>query len=439
MREENEFMKHYGAEDFRRYHSGEMSEQEMHALEKASLEDPFLADALEGFAHAVTPVADIDALKQKISKNSGAVKPIRPYKNPFAMFAKVAAVLVVGGGLGWLVFHKKYPEQDKELAGIVKTEKQHADSMVAAGLDSALVSANNPAITITEPATKPETHYTITDTVANGSTATLATSNGALTNNGEGTYQFTVSDSAKNFANVAANNNMNSNNGLSGKLPGISVKNIPVSFSQARFKGRVVDSKGAPIPFASLTDQRDKKGVLTDADGKFDFEQNDSVAFVDVSALGYKSQLASLRSSNTDSNILVLQAADSKLSEVVITQVNKDKRKDIESDSWKKSRKKEAFDERRITVSNAIPVNGWDAFYRYVNDSLKTITSIDQYTSSAEISISFDVNEKGEPVNITAGKSLCDKCREEAIRIFKEGPAWRLNGKKKKASALVRF
>ena len=155
--------------------------------------------------------------------------------------------------------------------------------------------------------------------------------------------------------------------------------------------------------------------------------------------MGYKSQLASLRSSNTDSNILVLQAADSKLSEVVITQVNKDKRKDIESDSWKKSRKKEAFDERRITVSNAIPVNGWDAFYRYVNDSLKTITAIDQYTSSAEISISFDVNEKGEPVNITAGKSLCDKCREEAIRIFKEGPAWRLNGKKKKASALVRF
>ena len=38
----------YTAADFERYHSGKMSAGEMHALEKAAMEDPFLADALEG-------------------------------------------------------------------------------------------------------------------------------------------------------------------------------------------------------------------------------------------------------------------------------------------------------------------------------------------------------------------------------------------------------
>ena len=38
----------YNRENLLRYISGKMSPAEMHALEKAALEDPFLADALEG-------------------------------------------------------------------------------------------------------------------------------------------------------------------------------------------------------------------------------------------------------------------------------------------------------------------------------------------------------------------------------------------------------
>lgn len=441
MREENEFMKQYGAEDFRRYHSGEMPEQEMYALEKASLEDPFLADALEGYAISETPVADINELKQKIGKQDFAAKPPKAITNPFAMIAKVAAVLVIGSGLTWLIFHKKYPDQDKELAAVAKTEKQHVDSLVAAGLDPALASTNNGTLKVAEPTTEPATYYSITDTVSNGSTAALSANSEVFNKKGEATYSFSVPDSAKYFANVTGNNNLsnNANNALAGKLPGASVKNIPVALNQLTFKGRVVDSKGNPVAFASLVDQADKKGFMADADGRFDFIQKDSVAVVDVSALGYKPMLANLKSSHADSNILVLQQADSKLNEVVITEAYSTKRKERENLSWSKGGKKQAFDDKRITVSNAIPENGWDTFYKYVTDSLKTIAEIDRSISSTEISISFDIDDKGKPINITAEKSLCEKCREEAIRVFKDGPAWKLNRKKKKARAIVRF
>ena len=39
----------YTSEDFKRYYSGTMTAAERHALEKAALDDPFLADALEGY------------------------------------------------------------------------------------------------------------------------------------------------------------------------------------------------------------------------------------------------------------------------------------------------------------------------------------------------------------------------------------------------------
>ena len=38
----------YTAKDFERYHNGGMTAAEMHQLEKAALNDPMLADALDG-------------------------------------------------------------------------------------------------------------------------------------------------------------------------------------------------------------------------------------------------------------------------------------------------------------------------------------------------------------------------------------------------------
>jgi len=44
----------YTYADIRRYYEGQMSPAERHALEAAALEDPFLADAVDGYANAPT-------------------------------------------------------------------------------------------------------------------------------------------------------------------------------------------------------------------------------------------------------------------------------------------------------------------------------------------------------------------------------------------------
>lgn len=66
-------------DDIERYLRGDMTPDEMHALEKKALEDPFLADALEG-GSAISPAqfsSDVKALKQRVSektKTSGGIR-----------------------------------------------------------------------------------------------------------------------------------------------------------------------------------------------------------------------------------------------------------------------------------------------------------------------------------------------------------------------------
>ena len=70
-------IKKFTAIDIEKYHKGLLSPKEMHDLEKAALEDPFLADALEGYAvTGVNAEADIAELKKRLAEKTGQAKVI---------------------------------------------------------------------------------------------------------------------------------------------------------------------------------------------------------------------------------------------------------------------------------------------------------------------------------------------------------------------------
>lgn len=58
--------KEYSAIDIQRYLNGQMSAKEMHAMETAALDDPFLAEAIEGFENTI-------AAGKEESMNSGLI------------------------------------------------------------------------------------------------------------------------------------------------------------------------------------------------------------------------------------------------------------------------------------------------------------------------------------------------------------------------------
>lgn len=89
----------YSAADFERYYRGTMSPGERHALEKAALEDPFLADALEGYAFTATPADDLAAIRQALQGKEQKRRVL-----PFPL-ARIAALFVLVIGAAALVLY----------------------------------------------------------------------------------------------------------------------------------------------------------------------------------------------------------------------------------------------------------------------------------------------------------------------------------------------
>ena len=115
----------YTSEDFERYHSGKMTESEMHALERSALEDPFLADALEGYQNSATPVKDIEELKHRIQKKGNN-------KNVFYLqnkaWLRVAAAIILLTGIGFILYQANPAKQDQLAKNEIPITSKYKDS-----------------------------------------------------------------------------------------------------------------------------------------------------------------------------------------------------------------------------------------------------------------------------------------------------------------------
>ena len=120
---------------------------------------------------------------------------------------------------------------------------------------------------------------------------------------------------------------------------------------------------------------------------------------------------------------VVLQQAELAEHEVVV--VNKNKT----------VARQDAKRRMQVTVDTLEPAQGWTNFGDYIATNMRAPEELEAKPLKGEVELSFEVNSRGEPVNITVTRSLCEKCNEEAIRLLKEGPRWKKNKKKGK----VRF
>jgi len=98
----------YTAADIERYLNGQMTAAEKHALEKAALEDPFLAEAMEGYAGIpdLPLQPDIQGLKQRLQERNAGNKviPVRKYRIWWS--AAAAVLLVAGTATTWYLFNQ---------------------------------------------------------------------------------------------------------------------------------------------------------------------------------------------------------------------------------------------------------------------------------------------------------------------------------------------
>ena len=131
MSEEKKYQS-FSITDIEKYHSGQLSAKEMHDMEKAALDDPFLSDAMEGYATSGINInADIEDLKNRLAakQQSGKVVPITGGRKSNSTWLRAAVMIIAIAGAGLLIYQFAFNTQsDKNIA---KTEPKVAEEIKA--------------------------------------------------------------------------------------------------------------------------------------------------------------------------------------------------------------------------------------------------------------------------------------------------------------------
>ena len=431
----NNDIKTYTAEDIARYWNGKMSAQEMHALEAAAMDDPFLADAMEGYS-AMQPAVistDVQELRKRLTAREKDDKKVIPFR-----WWRIAAILIFLGGASMLTYllmrqntsfnNAEQAYKPADSAPVLKPDTLTTSSFAV--IDSTTATKEKAR---TQRSVLPPPHET---SHYNSRVPVAAAEKAIVPDLSSYKREDTVfKDAAKKAADkadsvsLAANDERKMNGLLQGRASGITItpaardnaRFAPVTFNN--FSGRVVDQRNNAIPFASVRVNNNNQAATTNADGFFNIKSPDSVLNLSFNSIGFESRQLTLRG-NEPQNITLDQMDDKKLSEVVVTNAGLTKRKNAKSSDLK------------VYTMDAQPVIGWDEYNKYLDSNKRTPSE----NVTGEVTVSFWVNKRGRLSDFTIEKSLGKEQDAEAIRLIKEGPEWKiLKGRKTRARVIVNF
>ncbi|SHM32305.1 hypothetical protein SAMN05444266_107389 [Chitinophaga jiangningensis] len=138
------------SELIRQYLAGELDDKAMHDLERQALDDPFLAEALEGF-ETVAPQQqpNLDDLHARLNARVAPTKTrVRPMYYRYAAAAAILLLLATGG---WYLFRE--PAVKPQIAGVQPQAQTEHQAPAAPAADTAPAGAKKPeaAKTVTPP------------------------------------------------------------------------------------------------------------------------------------------------------------------------------------------------------------------------------------------------------------------------------------------------
>ena len=435
----------YTAADIEKYWKGKLNPAEMHAMEKAAMDDPFLADALEGYKN--TSLADLDSLKERLDKRVGAVVPILNLKRKRFTWIRAAAAIIIIIGIGLLVQQLVFNDKNKNAMAILEKDDKRPESVT-----------NNDRITpdsinkdaSTEPGSvvkkqeqkasatpKAESHvYSNPDTISKTSERDVVLKKSENESAPAGNAQVIANAEIKDESVKVRSEEKNVNDtskSLNNKLLRLPVPMEKTKASRAYYENdklseaalnnkynyRVVDAQNNPVPFANVMNTRDNVGTYTDIRGNFNLVSSDSILHVQIRSLGYDAANYKLVPSNTQPGDLVLKEDERK-------ETNAQNRKVVSSLSRKDSAEIEE------------PEVGWGNYNTYIANNIQIPEKVRPKNTRSDVELSFDIDKTGQPINIKVTRSSqCKECDEEAIRVLKEGPKWKRKGKKSKATVSI--
>ncbi len=372
------------------YIQGLRKGKEAHRLEKESMKDPFLADAIDGYNQVEgNHEQRIEQLRIQISARS------TKKRNTYAIIWSVAACLVIGFGISsYFLFLKETPEPvipiipQKEIALVptkTKTDCTPISPVSTKQADKKDIIAKS-RTTISKPPSAPITTMPMEEETSGQMVA--ATDEEVIMTTG-------ASDPES--------------------VKKMRIAKMAVIPTNDIIKGKVTDQKGEPLIGASVMYKGTNIGTVTDVNGEFSLLKKAENKQLTAQYIGYDPVEVPVDTSRT---MLIAMNEDQKgLSEVVVVGhgVNKKANKD----------------------NTPQPVDGKRKYLKYLKKNLVRPTDETCAQVKGKVVLTFLVNRDGRPFHIKVKKSLCESSDKEAIRLVQEGPDWTYGNKQ--AEVTVKF
>lgn len=372
------------------YIQGLRKGKEAHRLEKESMKDPFLADAIDGYNQVEgNHEQRIEQLRIQISARS------TKKRNTYAIIWSVAACLVIGFGISsYFLFLKETPEPvipiipQKEIALVptkTKTDSTPISPVSTKQADKKDIIAKS-RTTISKPPSAPITTMPMEEETSGQMVA--ATDEEVIMTTG-------ASDPES--------------------VKKMRIAKMAVIPTNDIIKGKVTDQKGEPLIGASVMYKGTNIGTVTDVNGEFSLLKKAENKQLTAQYIGYDPVEVPVDTSRT---MLIAMNEDQKgLSEVVVVGhgVNKKANKD----------------------NTPQPVDGKRKYLKYLKKNLVRPTDETCAQVKGKVVLTFLVNRDGRSFHIKVKKSLCESSDKEAIRLVQEGPDWTYGNKQ--AEVTVKF
>ena len=392
--------------------------KEAHRLERESMQDPFLADAMDGYSQVEgNHEQRIEKLRMQVSAHSAKKKNTR------AITWSIAACLAIGFGISsYFLFLKK--------------------SMT----DEVFIAEESVSIKLAEPAAPPTPAIPATPTVPATPQKEIALATTKVKTDSTPISEITARQADKKDmiaeiqttsqpqgAPVAAVPMMEEVSEETAALQEV-VATIDTFESESdkkmklakvatilpqnnMIKGRVTDGKGEPLIGASVTYKGTNIGTITNMNGEFSLVKKDDKKRLTAEYIGYDPVEIQVDTSRT--MLIAMNENKQALNEVVV--VGYGAKKNKKSTTLGSDAKVKEQTEKEITLQ---PVIGKRSYQKYLKEHLVRPTDEKCAQVKGKVVLTFLINKEGRPFYIKVKESLCESADKEAIRLIQEGPDW---------------
>ena len=393
--------------------------KEAHRLEKESMQDPFLADAMDGYNQVEgNHEQRIEKLRMQVSAHSAKKK------NTYAITWSIAACLIIGFGISsYFLFLKKSMTDEVFIAEeSVSTKLAEPAAPPTPAIPATPTVPATPQKEIALATTKVKTDSTpISEiTARQADKKDMIAKIQATSQPQQGVPVATVpvmeevsEETAALQEVIATMDTFESESDKKMKL----AKVATILPQNNMIKGRVTDEKGEPLIGASVTYKGTNIGTITNMNGEFSLVKKDDKKRLTAQFIGYDP--VEIRVDTSRTMLIAMNENKQALNEVVVVGYGaKKNKKSVTAGTVVKGNEQANKD---ITPQ---PVIGKRKFQKYLKENLVRPTDEKCAQVKGKVVLTFLVNKEGRPFSIKVKESLCESSDKEAIRLIQEGPDW---------------